>query len=74
MAQYIDKDIIIEKIDNLISNLRYTKEDEALQIDILSEVESIINTLETKEINQDAVQLCPYSEMMQCVCSKEAKK
>lgn len=70
MAQYIDKDTVIEKIDNLISNLRYTKEDEALQIDILSEVESIINTLETKEIDESVVNMCPYSEMMQCVCSK----
>lgn len=50
MAQYIDKGAVIAKIDELVGNLRYTEEDEALQIDILSEVANFINTLETKEI------------------------
>lgn len=52
MAQYISKSAVIEKIDNLISNLRYTEEDEALQIDILSEVGNFINTLAVKEIDE----------------------
>jgi hypothetical protein len=52
MTQYISKDAVIKKIDNLISNLRYTEEDEALQIGILSEVGNFINTLEVKEIDE----------------------
>lgn len=60
MAQYIDKNAVISKIDNLISNLRYTEEDEALQIDILIEVENFINTLETKEIDENTVPILPY--------------
>ena len=53
MPQYIDKSAVIEKIDDLISNLRYTEEDEALQIDTLIDVKNFIDTLEVKNIEEN---------------------
>lgn len=53
--ELINKDTVVTKIDNLIGNLRYTVDDEAVQIDILSEVEKFINTLEVKEVDLDKI-------------------
>lgn len=53
--ELIDKAAVIAKIDDLIGNLRYTEDDEALQIDILSEVEKFVNTLEVKEIDLEKI-------------------
>lgn len=53
MPQYIDKSAVIAKIDELVGNLRYNIDDEALQIDVLCEVSKFINTLEVKEVEEN---------------------
>lgn len=70
MAQYIDKSALIAELYELreYANDRWDVEEMNGVDKFLDKfIIPCINTLETKEIDESAVKMCPYAETMECI-------
>lgn len=77
MAQYIDKSALIAELYELreYANDRWDVEEMNGVDKFLDKfIIPCINALETKEIDESAVKMCPYAEVMQCVSTNKTEK